>query len=622
MVDEPKHIAQDNIIIPETLLEKIRNAPLEPGVYLMKDEKDQVLYVGKSRNLRDRIRSYFNSRPDRGGRIAMMVSKVRNIDTIITRTEVDALILENSLIKKHRPKYNVLLRDDKTYPLLRMTWQEPFPRLSIVRRIKNDGALYFGPYVSPGALKDTLRLVSRTFPLASCDIPLDGSLERPCVEYQIHRCLGPCAGLVSPEDYRKVADEVRLFLEGKNDLLMDTLHQEMSRLARELRFEEASLIRDRYRNVAMIQEKQGISFDIAHPVDVIAIVRDAPFILVELVQIRGGTVAGKREIEIKNGEDTPDPDLLTAFCDQYYGKDLAIIPDEILVGTPLSEETLMSLKWLAEKKEGRVRIHQPFRGDRKTLLDLAIKNGMEALSEQKKKKGAFTEALQELAEILGLDAPPALLACVDISNIGDAFPVASYVTFRDGKPEKSGYRKFRIQLEKGQDDFKMLAHVMERQFKDNPFPDLLVIDGGPGQLGACVAKLSEMSILPASRRVVSLAKERFRTGKLERVFIPGNEEPVVLPPHSKATHILVHLRDEAHRFAITYHRSLRENVLNESRLLNIPGIGPAREKKLLRHFHSLARLLSATPDEIMVAGGVSRTVAESILELAKSPPCS
>ncbi len=595
--------------------ERIRMAPCEPGVYIMKDADGHILYVGKSRNLRDRIRSYFTSRTDRGNRITMMVTKIRNIETIVTQTEVDALILENSLIKKHRPKYNVLLRDDKTYPLLKFTWQEPFPRLSVVRRIQSDGSLYFGPFTSPGALKDTLKLVTRTFPLASCEIPLDGSTERPCVEYQIQRCLGPCAGLVSSSDYRKIANEVRLFLEGKNDDLLKNLHEEMTTLARSLRFEEAAKVRDRIMNVSMIQEKQGISFDIPHSVDVVAIVRDAPFVLVEILQLRGGSISGKREIEIKNGEEALDSELLGAFFDQYYGKDLSAIPEEILIGSPIPEDELMSLRWLTEKKGGKVRIHHPLRGDRKTLLDLSIKNGLEALIERKKQKLAFKEALSELAEILELEAPPSLMACVDISNIGDAFPVASYVTFRDGKPERSGYRKFRIQLEKGQDDFKMLAHVMERQFKDNPLPDLLVIDGGPGQLGACIEKLEKMSILPVSRRVVSIAKERFRTGKLERIFIPGMENPVILPPHSKATHILVHMRDEAHRFAITYHRSLRENILRESRLLKIPGIGPEREKKLLKEFHSFNAIMAAPVEEIMRVAGVSKNVAQAILEL-------
>jgi excinuclease ABC subunit C len=599
----------------QDILERIRMAPSEPGVYIMKDAEGHILYVGKSRNLRDRIRSYFTTRTGRGNRIAMMVTKIRNIDTIVTQTEVDALILENGLIKKHRPKYNVLLRDDKTYPLLKFTWQESFPRLSVVRRTQNDGALYFGPFVSPGALKDTLKLIARTFPLASCEIPLDGSLERPCVEYQIQRCLGPCAGLVPIADYRKVANEVRLFLEGKNDDLLSALHQEMTTLAKDLNFEEAAKIRDRFINVSMIQEKQGISFDIQHSVDVVAVVRDPPFVLVEILQLRGGNISGKREIEIKNGEEALDSELIGAFFDQYYGKDLSTVPDEILIGSPILEEELMSLSWLTEKKGGKVRIHHPLRGYRKTLLDLSIKNGQEALIELKKQKGAFKEALSELAGILGLESPPSLMACVDISNIGDAFPVATYVTFRDGKPERSGYRKFRIQLEKGQDDFKMLAHVMERQFRENPLPDLLVIDGGPGQLGACIEKLEEMSIHMTSRRVVSIAKERFRTGKLERIFIPGVENPVVLPPHSKATHILVHMRDEAHRFAITYHRSLRENILRESRLLKIPGIGPEREKKLLKEFHSIKAIMAAPVEEIMRVAGVSKNVAQAILEL-------
>lgn len=595
------------------ILDRIRNFPEEPGVYLMKDSQGTVLYVGKSRSLKDRVRSYFQGSRPQSGRISMMVSRIQDIEIFRTKSEIDALILENTLIKKYRPKYNVLLRDDKTYPYLRLTCNELYPRLAITRKVKNDGALYFGPYANPAALRDTLRIVNKVFPLASCTIPLDKpTLDRPCVEYQIHRCLGPCAGLTTPEEYGQVATAVKLFLQGKNDDLLVLMHDAMQRYAQDLDFERAAMIRNSYLNIQRVLERQAVRFPFHFPLDAIYFSRDGGTVLVEVLHVRNGLVTGKKDAELKNAEDTDDTELLSAFLDQFYGRESAFIPSEILVPYPLPPPILMSLAWMSEKKGESVRVLHPKRGDKKAILDLARENAEEAVRTRQIRKGSSTDALEEIRLFLSLPKPPVSINCVDISNTGDSLPVASLVAFTDGKPDKSLYRKFRIRYERGQDDFRMLAEIMERHFSDHPLPDLLVIDGGPGQLKSCLEVLKKLGHSDPENRVISLAKERTRKGKMERVFLPGQEIPRILPPHHPATHLLVHLRDEAHRFAITYHRSLREEYLTHSRLLNVPGIGPTREKKLIRHFGSIDAVLQATPEEIMQAAQISRTLAESI----------
>lgn len=599
----------------DDLQERLRNFPEEPGVYLMKNAEGEILYIGKSRSLKDRVRSYFQESRPKSGRIAMLVSRIRDIEIIRTKSELDALILENTLIKRHHPRYNVLLRDDKTYPYLRLSWNELFPRLSITRRVKNDGSLYFGPYANPSALRDTLRIIHKAFPLATCRIPLETpTLERPCVEYQIHRCLGPCSeGLTTPEEYRQVSTGVRLFLQGKNDDLLNLLHHEMLRLAKALEFEKAALARDRYQSVLKVMERQAVSFPFSYPLDALFILRQGRLAIAEVLHIRNGLLVGKKEADLKNIEETTDEEISIAFLEQFYGRESSFIPSEILLPVNLSQESLMSLAWMSEKKgEESVRITFPQRGDKRMILDLARENAEEALRTRNLRKGSPEEALEEVRLFLNLPCRPETICCVDISNTGDSLPVASLVTFIGGKPDKSHYRKFRIRYERGQDDFRMLAEVMERQFRDNPLPDLLVIDGGPGQLKSCIDMLKSMGHHESERCVISLAKERTRKKTMERVFLPGQEIPRILPPHHPATHMLVHLRDEAHRFAIRYHRTLREELLTRSRLLDVPGIGPSREQKLIRHFGSIEEVLKASPEELMAAAQISKALAVSI----------
>jgi excinuclease ABC subunit C len=603
-----------SVSLPLSLSEKLLLLPDSPGVYLMKDTAGDVLYVGKSKNLKDRVRSYFQKTRPASPRIQKMVERVDNFETLVTRSELDALILENTLIKKYRPRFNVLFRDDKTYPYLCLSWSEPYPRLSVTRRIRKNQDLYYGPFANPGALRETLKSIYKLFPLATCELDLEKMIDRPCIEYQIHRCLGPCAGLISSEEYRKMALGVRLFLEGKNGDLEAHLHDEMERHAKSLNFEKAAQTKDRLESIKTVLEKQTVEFGLRSPIDAVALVSDETSIQIQLLSLRNGGISGRREVHLKNPEgDTPE-DLIIAFLEQHYSVDSTLVPDELLLSHTLSEEALMSLAWMAEKKGEQLDIHHPKRGERRSVVELAIQNAREALRERVKSQTDRSYTLEEIRELLSLPGIPSSIGCVDISNTGDSFPVASLVIFVEGLPAKSLYRRFRIQYDRGQDDFRMLSEVLTRHFNDQPLPDLLLIDGGRPQLRAAMAALRHMGKNPLPYQVMGLAKERHRTGHLERIVSEEFSEPLLLPPHRPGSHLLVRIRDEAHRFAVTYHRKVREEAMTRSRLLSIPGIGPSREKELLLAFGSVESLKKATPDDLVVRCSLSRALAENVVE--------
>ncbi len=605
----------DEDVQPPLLLEeKLRLLPDTPGVYLMKDEKDEVLYVGKSKCLKDRVRSYFQKTRPSSPRIRKMTERVTNIETLVTRSELDALILENTLIKKYRPRFNVLFRDDKTYPYLRFSWSEDFPRLSVTRRVSRGADLTYGPYANPGALRETLGAISRIFPLATCNLDLGKIIERPCIEYQIGRCLGPCAGLVTRDEYRKMADGVRLFLEGKNTDLETLLHEEMVAHARNLEFEKAARSKSRLESIRTILERQTVEFRLLHTLDAVALEVGEGAAQIELLSLRHGRVAGRREVHIKNYDQDSPEELLVAFLEQHYSQETTPLPEEILLSHPLSQEALMNLEWMSEKKGGKVLITHPRRGEKKTVIELAQNNARESLRERGKSQSDLRHALDEVREMLGLSLAPSSIGCVDISNTGDSFPVASLVVFVDGLPEKSLYRRFRIRYDRGQDDFRMLAEVLTRHFDDRSLPDLLLIDGGEPQLRAALEALRQIGKHPLPRQVMGIAKERSRSGHQERLVSPEFESPLILPPHRPSTHLLMRIRDEAHRFAITYHRKLREEALTHSRLLDIPGIGPSREKQLLLTFGSVEALKSASPERISREGKLPASLARRIAE--------
>lgn len=599
--------------LPLTLEEKLLTLPESPGVYLMKDLAGEVLYVGKSKNLKDRVRSYFQKTRPSSVRIQKMVDRVAAFETLVTRSELDALILENTLIKKYRPKFNVLFRDDKTYPYLHFSWSETYPRLSVTRKIRKNQDLYFGPFANPGALRETVRAINRVFPLATCTLDLGKTIDRPCIEYQIQRCLGPCAGLVSPEDYRKAATGARLFLEGKNGDLEKHLHEEMTRHAKALEFEKASLAKNRIESIRTILERQTVEFALKNSIDAIGLVSDESSVQIQLLTLRQGAISGRREVHLKNPDGDSPEDLIVAFLEQHYSVESTRIPDEILLSQRLSEESLMSLAWMAEKKGERVTINRPKRGERKSVVDLALQNARESLRERSQSQTDRASTLSEVQELLSLPGLPRSIGCVDISNTGDSFPVASLVIFVDGLPEKSLYRRFRIHYARGQDDFRMLSEVLSRHFDDQPLPDLLLIDGGQPQLRAALATLRTMETPPRPFQVMGLAKERIRTGHLERIVAEEFPTPLVLPPHRPSTHLLMRIRDEAHRFAVTYHRKIREESLTTSRLMSVPGIGPSREKELLLAFGSVEALKHASVQDLVRKCGLPPALAKAVL---------
>jgi len=608
-----------SVNLPLSLSEKLQLLPESPGVYLMKDVAGDVLYVGKSKNLKDRVRSYFQKTRPASLRIQKMVDRVHHIETLITRSELDALILENTLIKKYRPRFNVLFRDDKTYPYLCFTWSETYPRLSVTRRIRKNSDLYFGPFANPGALRETLRSINRLFPLATCKLDLGKTIERPCIEYQIQRCLGPCAGLVSIEDYRKMATGVRLFLEGKNQDLEQHLHSEMERHAKSLSFEKAAQTKYRLESIRTVLERQTVEFALRGPVDAVALVTDETSVQIQLLSIRNGAISGRREVHLKNPDgDTPE-DLIVAFLEQHYSVDSTLIPDELLLSHTLSGESLMSLAWMSEKKGEQINIQHPKRGERRSVTELALQNAREALRERVQSQTDRIYTLEEIRDLLSLPRIPHSIGCVDISNTGDSYPVASLVVFKDGLPEKSLYRRFRIQYNKGQDDFRMLSEVLTRHFDEQPLPDLLLIDGGKPQLRAAMAALKDIGKNPLPYQVMGLAKERLRSGHLERIVSEEFSEPILLPPHRPGTHLLIRIRDESHRFAVTYHRKVREEALTHSRLLSIPGIGPSREKELLLAFGSTESLKHATIDDLVLKCALSRSLAENVVKALSEP---
>ena len=605
--------------LPLSLGEKLLHLPEAPGVYLMKDPQGDVLYVGKSKNLKDRVRSYFQKTRPASLRIQKMVDRVDNVETLITRSELDALILENTLIKKYRPRFNVLFRDDKTYPYLCLSWSETYPRLSVTRRVKKNSDLYFGPFANPGALRETLKSIYKLFPLATCNLDLRKRIERPCIEYQINRCMGPCAGLVTPDDYRKMALGVRLFLEGKSRDLEMHLHDEMERAAKSLNFEKAAQTKYRLESVRTVLERQTVEFGLSAPIDAIALVSDESSVQIQLLSLRNGRISGRREVHLKNADsDTPE-DLIVAFLEQHYSVDSTLLPDELILSHPLSDETLMSLTWMSEKKGGHVSIQHPKRGEKRSVVDLALQNAREALRERVQSQTDRSFTLEEIRNLLSLPEVPVSIGCVDISNTGDSYPVASLAMFVDGLPAKSLYRRFRIQYDRGQDDFRMLSEVLTRHFDNQPLPDLLLIDGGKPQLRAALSALRSTKKDPRPYQVMGLAKERHRTGALERIVAEEFSEPVVLPPHRPGTHLLIRIRDEAHRFAVTYHRKVREEAMTHSRLLSIPGIGPAREKELLKIFGSVESLKNASSEDIVSRCSLPRTLAENVVKTLSKP---
>ncbi len=586
--------------------EKLALLPDKPGVYLMKDNKSRIIYVGKAINLKNRVRSYFQSSRNHAPKVLAMVARIADLEYIITASEVEALILECNLIKKHRPKYNISLRDDKTYPYIKVT-NEEFPRVYATRKVVKDGARYFGPYTSAGAVHETLRLLKTLFPLRSCR-RLDA--KRPCLEHHIKRCLAPCAGKIDQAAYGEMIKAVGLFLEGRSDAVVKNLRRLMAAAAGELAFEQAARLRDQLTAVEKIIEKQNIVTGSGDQ-DAVGLARSAAGICAQVFFIRSGKMVGRDHFMLTGGEEETEENILAAFLKQYYSK-AAFIPREILLPLAVAEQQLLS-DWLSTVKGGRVQVEIPKRGTKKDLVSMAAGNAANVLQEQAVRQQAdyekTTGAAAELGQYLGLPAAPDRIECFDISHIQGSETVASMVVFEGGQPNKNEYRRYKLKTVEGKpDDFKSMQEVVGRRYREalakGPVPDLIIIDGGKGQLSSAleVIRAAGLSEVP----VVGLAKE------FEHIFREGCSEPVILPRHSQSLYLVQRIRDEAHRFAITYHRQLRSKRNLVSVLDHIPGIGPKRRKALWDHFGSLAKIKAAAVAELAKVDGMSNPAAEAV----------
>lgn len=592
--------------IPALVREKLKRLPESPGVYIMKDAKGAIIYVGKAIILKNRVRQYFQSNKNHTPKVRAMVQRVADFETILTASEVEALILECNLIKKHRPRYNISLKDDKSYPYIKVTLKDSYPRVCLTHRIVKDGARYFGPYTNVTAVHESLKLLRRLFPLRTCKTLKD----RPCLEYHIHRCLAPCVGTVKKEDYDAMIQSVLLFLEGRTADVEKNLATRMKEAAATYQFEQAARLRDQLAAVRKIAEKQKIVTDSGDQ-DAIGLARSAAGVCVHVYFIRAGKMIGREHFLLQGSEDEEDAALLSAFLQQYYHR-ATFLPQEILLPLALPEQPLLE-SWLTEKKGASVRTLVPQRGAKRAIVQMATENAEKYLADEAARRkiteAQTTGAVEELGRYLGLKTPPARMECFDISHIQGSETVASMVVFENGQPKKSDYRRYKIQSTEGKpDDFLSMREVTSRRYgaPDAALPDLIVIDGGKGQLSSALS-----IIRGAGHRdvpVVGLAKQ------FELVFREGESDPVVLPRHSQALYLIERIRDEAHRFAITYHRKLRGKRNLVSVLDHIVGIGPARRKALFAAFGTLSSIKAATEDDLAAAPGMTRPAAKAVYQ--------
>ena len=592
--------------------ELIKGAADGPGVYLMRDAAGEVLYVGKAVSLRKRLSSY--TRIDRAGagKTAAMLARVAAVDTMLTRTEKEALILEAGLIKQYRPRYNVILRDDKNYPSIKVTVNEEWPRLLMTRRISRDGARYFGPYASPAAMWETIRLLNALFPLRRCKSKKFRPGQRACLNHQMGRCPAPCIGAITPEQYRERVNRVLAILDGRKRDLIRELEGNMRAAAADLRFEEAAALRDQIRALGQTLEKQVVLSREAADRDVFGFVRREGRVAAALLLIREGALVDKREFFL----DQPlgdDAEVLAELLRRFYDPVGRQIPPTILL--PLVPDGVTALaEWLSEKRGGPVRLPVPERGDKRALVALAGDNAAQILAEQGRSQRQDERLAGMIAAALGLDRPPQRIECLDISNLGGREAVGSLVSFKAGEKESARYRRFKIRGTDTPDDYAMMREVLIRHLsrsrEEGTLPDLLLLDGGRGQLGVAQAVTGELGLAEDLPALASIAKDRGGTG--ERIFIPGRKNPLNLPAHSPILLLFMRIRDEAHRYGITFHRGLRGQRQLLSDLDRIPGIGPARKQVLLKTLGSLAGIAAATPAQLAAVPGVGPELAAAI----------
>jgi excinuclease ABC subunit C len=599
-----------------TLNEKLKEIPRSSGVYLYKDATGKTIYIGKAKNLRSRVRSYFQSRPfDR--KTDALVGNIADVEFIVTDNEVEALILEATLTKKHKPRYNVNLKDDKSYPHLKLTINEPFPKVVITRRIQKDGALYFGPFLPASLARKTIDLINRTFQLRTCDIEIDGKAPRPCLEYHIKRCLGPCVkGLCTLEQYQEAVRDVRLLLEGRNKELADALEKRMVECSDQLRYEMAAKYRDLRRTVIKLSEQQKMATSPERDVDIFGYYREGPRLALQLFTMREGHIVGRREFfwEDLPGDDFDPASFLSEVLAQYYSTDY--VPKEIHVPVDFEDRELLE-KALTKSRGRRVKVLYSQRGEKRDLIDLAEKNAKLAFEQRfRVLKPDMKLVLEELQETLELPRFPARIESFDISHIQGAENVAGMVVSDNGKMNRSEYRKFRIRNVEGANDVASMHEAVSRRYsrllkEGKPLPDLIMIDGGKAQLNAAAEAMRELDLdaLP----LVGIVKPPFRHNEVAYLLVKGREdEAIYLDSHSLILRLLQMIRDETHRFAVTYHRKRRELRDFTSELTAIPGVGAKRKGRLLRHFGSIQRIARATVSELTPF--VGRKTAEEIAD--------
>jgi len=602
--------------------------PDRPGVYLMKDERGSVLYVGKAQSLRNRVRSYWQKHAPGSAaeiqRIRTVIDRVADVEYTLTDSVSEALLLEANLIKRHQPRFNVRLKDDKSYPFIKITLAEDFPRVERTRKLPNDGSRYFGPYASASSVDEAMNLIRRLFPFRTCTIPIragERALARPCLLYHIKRCQGPCIEAIGRDDYRRDIDQVALFLEGRQEQVVRDLRREMDAAAEGMEYERAAALRDKVRAVERTMESQKMAGFARRQFDLVGLARSGPQAAIQLFAVRDGKAVGRDVYLIDAPQDVGDDEVVGSFLGQFYARSSSI-PGEVYVpGSPRDGVDIEA--WLTSRRGGPVHIRIPRRGGRRELMELATRNAAETLAREQARwmadEGRTRAALEELAGALGLSSPPGRIECYDISTFAGRETVGSMVVFEDGKPRTGEYRRFRVKTVEGPDDVASHREVLTRRFRGaRPgdegsaeelrwrLPDLVLVDGGRPQVGAALEALAMAGV--GDMPLAGIAKER------EELFLPGQATPVVLPATSQALYLVQRVRDEAHRFAIGYHRRLRAKAQVRSAFDDMPGVGPRRRAALLRVFGSVKRIRDAPIEQVAAVPGIGPLMAARIKE--------
>jgi excinuclease ABC subunit C len=588
------------------------HAPEGPGVYIFRDGSGRPIYVGKAKNLKKRILSYFKVSGDIPHKTQVMMSRAKSLEFILTTTDKEAFILESNLIKKHLPRYNIILRDDKQYPWLRLDPNEAYPSLCIVRKARKDGARYFGPFSSALSVRSTVKLIDRIFHLRKCRERSLPKRARPCLNYQLERCLGPCATEVPSEKYKEIVDQVILFLEGRSQELIRTLRGAMEKASENLDFERAAKIRDQIKAVERTVEPQSVVSPKMRDQDVIGLAHSEARYQIVVLSIRNGYLSGSRDYAFKNEEGSPS-EVMEAFVKQYYPRE-AFIPKHVLVSEPIEEHSGIE-EWISELAGKRIFIESPLRGEKARLVRMAVANAENLLQSRME-----PDLIALAQDVLKLKKPPRSMEGVDISNISGDMAVGAVVTFVDGEPHREGYRNFRIRTVEGIDDYGMMAELISRRLSKGPGPDLIVVDGGKGHLMA-VKKVVDALQTADPPDLVAIAKAN-RDEEADKVFIPDRKNPIPLQHGHPVLHLLMRIRDEVHRRAISYHRRLRGKDLTASVLDKIPGIGPKKKQFLLNYFGSLDAVAGATVEDLLQVRGITRGLAESIADFFSGNPDS